>query len=92
MICFILSCPLSSLYLIKIGDVVLQNAQHFESNSALCKVNTDDASYIVRCCVKGSLLEVNDRLIKQPGLLNSSTDSPAFEDLLRNHGIDLPLF
>lgn len=25
-----------------------------------------------RCCVKGSLLEVNDRLIKQPGLLNSS--------------------
>ena len=25
-----------------------------------------------RCCVKGNLLEVNDRLIKQPGLLNSS--------------------
>lgn len=28
--------------------------------------------FIFRCCVKGSLLEVNDRLIKQPGLLNSS--------------------
>ncbi|RWW09059.1 hypothetical protein GW17_00027472 [Ensete ventricosum] len=25
-----------------------------------------------RCCVKGSLLEVNDRLLKQPELLNSS--------------------
>ena len=25
-----------------------------------------------RCCVKGSLLEVNERLIKQPQLLNSS--------------------
>jgi hypothetical protein len=25
-----------------------------------------------RCCVKGSLLEINDRLIKQPDLLNAS--------------------
>ena len=25
-----------------------------------------------KCCVKGSLLEVNDRLIKQPELLKSS--------------------
>uniref|UniRef100_A0A7N0RA08 Protein Abitram n=1 Tax=Kalanchoe fedtschenkoi TaxID=63787 RepID=A0A7N0RA08_KALFE len=55
-----------------------RNAQHFESNSALCKVNTKDASYIVRCCVKGSLLEVNDRLIKQPGLLNSSADRDGY--------------
>lgn len=49
-----------------------KNAQHFESNTALCKVCTNNESYIVRCCVKGSLLEVNNRLIKQPGLLNSS--------------------
>lgn len=48
-----------------------KNAQHFESNTALCKVCTSDASYIVRCCVKGSLLEVNDRLIERPELLNS---------------------
>ncbi|WZY76990.1 hypothetical protein YC2023_023374 [Brassica napus] len=27
---------------------------------------------VKRCCVKGSLLEVNERLIKQPQLLNSS--------------------
>lgn len=29
---------------------LLQNAQHFESNTALCKVNTKDSSYIVRWC------------------------------------------
>ncbi|XP_022142526.1 protein Simiate [Momordica charantia] len=48
-----------------------KNAQFFEPNSALCKVVTKDASYIVRCSVKGSLLEVNDRLMKQPELLNT---------------------
>ncbi|KAF7140623.1 hypothetical protein RHSIM_Rhsim06G0015300 [Rhododendron simsii] len=56
-----------------------KNAQHFESNTALCKVCTkDDTSYIVRCCVKGSLLEVNDRLIKQPSLLNSVADREGY--------------
>ncbi|XP_058090820.1 uncharacterized protein LOC131237167 [Magnolia sinica] len=49
-----------------------KNAQHLEPNSALCKVCANETFYVVRCCVKGSLLEVNDRLIKQPGLLNSS--------------------
>lgn len=28
-----------------------------------------------RCCIKGSLLEVNERLIKQPELLNSSVST-----------------
>ncbi|KAG8632294.1 protein Abitram [Manihot esculenta] len=55
-----------------------KNAQHFESNTALCKVCTQDSSYIVRCCVKGSLLEVNDKLIKQPELLNSSADREGY--------------
>ncbi|GMJ02739.1 hypothetical protein like AT1G75980 [Hibiscus trionum] len=55
-----------------------KNAQHFESNTALCKVCTNDASYIIRCCVKGSLLEVNERLIKQPELLNSSADREGY--------------
>ncbi|CAF2140292.1 BnaAnng21380D, partial [Brassica napus] len=41
-------------------------AMRSESNTALCKVSTAIDSYIVRCCVKGSLLEVNERLIKQP--------------------------
>ncbi|XP_015577283.2 protein Abitram isoform X2 [Ricinus communis] len=59
-----------------------KNAQHFESNTALCKVCTRDASYIVRCCVKGSLLEVNDKLIKQPGLLNSSADREGYTAIM----------
>ncbi|XP_014490563.1 protein Simiate-like [Vigna radiata var. radiata] len=49
-----------------------KNAQHFESNTALCKISTKNYTYIVRCCVKGSLLEVNQQLIKQPKLLNVS--------------------
>ncbi|BAT76929.1 hypothetical protein VIGAN_01500200 [Vigna angularis var. angularis] len=49
-----------------------KNAQHFESNTALCKISTKNDTYIVRCCVKGSLLEVNQQLIKQPELLNVS--------------------
>ncbi|XP_043708728.1 protein Abitram isoform X2 [Telopea speciosissima] len=57
---------------IRVSGKRKKNAQHFEANTALCKVCTGDAYYIVRCCVKGSLLEVNDRLIDQPGLLNSS--------------------
>ncbi|BBG96201.1 Curculin-like mannose-binding lectin family protein [Prunus dulcis] len=59
-------------------NVIMQNAQHLESNSALCKVCSKDATYIVRCCVKGSLLEVNDRLIKQPELLNSAADREGY--------------
>ncbi|KAK8997012.1 hypothetical protein V6N11_020505 [Hibiscus sabdariffa] len=55
-----------------------KNAQHFESNTALCKVCTNNDSYIVRCCVKGSLLEVNERLIKQPELLKSSADREGY--------------
>ncbi|KAL7244776.1 hypothetical protein ACSBR2_000187 [Camellia fascicularis] len=63
---------------IKVTGKRKKNAQHFESNTALCKVCTKDASYIVRCCVKGSLLEVNDRLIKQPELLNSVADREGY--------------
>ncbi|XP_013617316.1 PREDICTED: LOW QUALITY PROTEIN: FAM206 family protein CG9288-like, partial [Brassica oleracea var. oleracea] len=53
-------------------------AMRSESNTALCKVSTAIDSYIVRCCVKGSLLEVNERLIKQPQLLNSSADREGY--------------
>ncbi|CAN6481224.1 unnamed protein product [Victoria cruziana] len=48
-----------------------KNAQHLQPNSALCKVIANDKIFIVRCCVKGSLLEVNDRLLKEPALLNT---------------------
>ncbi|XP_074572506.1 uncharacterized protein LOC141829001 [Curcuma longa] len=55
-----------------------RNAQHFETNTALCKVCANGKEFIVRCCVKGSLLEVNDRLLKQPDLLNSSADREGY--------------
>ncbi|XP_068640792.1 uncharacterized protein [Aristolochia californica] len=55
-----------------------KNAQHFEPNSALCKVSANNTFYVVRCCVKGSLLEVNDRLIEQPDLLNSSASREGY--------------
>ncbi|KAG6648398.1 protein Abitram isoform X1 [Carya illinoinensis] len=63
---------------IKVTGKRKKNAQQFEPNTALCKVCTNDGSYIVRCCVKGSLLEVNDRLIKLPGLLHSSADREGY--------------
>ncbi|KAJ7005757.1 protein Abitram [Populus alba x Populus x berolinensis] len=62
---------------IKVTGKRKKNAQHFESNTALCKVCTQNDSPIL-CCVKGSLLEVNDRLIKQPELLNSSADREGY--------------
>ncbi|XP_018446354.1 uncharacterized protein LOC108818007 isoform X2 [Raphanus sativus] len=57
---------------LKVSGKRKKNAMRSESNTALCKVSTAKDSYIVRCCVKGSLLEVNERLINQPQLLNSS--------------------
>ncbi|CAN6845460.1 unnamed protein product [Brassica oleracea] len=57
-------------------------AMRSESNTALCKVSTAIDSYIVRCCVKGSLLEVNQRLIKQPQLLNSSADREGYTAII----------
>uniref|UniRef100_A0ACD5V8T3 Uncharacterized protein n=1 Tax=Avena sativa TaxID=4498 RepID=A0ACD5V8T3_AVESA len=63
---------------IKVTGKRKRNAQHLQENSVLCKVCANDKSFVVRCCVKGSLLEVNDRLIKQPNLLNTSTDREGY--------------
>ncbi|KAM6543629.1 hypothetical protein CsatB_008076 [Cannabis sativa] len=63
---------------IKVTGKRKKNAQPLEPNSALFKVFTKNNSYIVRCCVKGSLLEVNDKLIKQPHLLNSLADREGY--------------
>ncbi|URD85227.1 UPF0496 protein [Musa troglodytarum] len=34
-----------------------RNAQHFDAKTSLCKVCANGKEFIVRCCVKGSLLE-----------------------------------
>lgn len=63
---------------IKVTGKRKKNAQHLHENTALCKVCTRDVTYIVRCCVKGSLLEVNERLIEHPQLLNSSANREGY--------------
>lgn len=62
----------------KVSGKRKKNAHFLEANSALCKVVSNDTFYIVRCCVKGSLLEVNERLIKEPELLNTSGSSEGY--------------
>ncbi|KAL0928175.1 hypothetical protein M5K25_000044 [Dendrobium thyrsiflorum] len=55
-----------------------RNAQHLQPDSALCNVCANGTYYTARCCVKGSLLEVNDRLIKNPELLNLAADREGY--------------
>ncbi|KAL0731870.1 hypothetical protein Bca4012_027964 [Brassica carinata] len=57
---------------LKVSGKRKKNAMRSESNTALCKVSTANDSYI------GSLLEVNERLIMQPQLLNSSADREGY--------------
>ncbi|KAH7287792.1 hypothetical protein KP509_32G074700 [Ceratopteris richardii] len=49
-----------------------------EPTSALCKVVCNNAEYIIRCCVRGALLEVNERLVKDPTLLNTKAASEGY--------------
>ncbi|GLJ40285.1 hypothetical protein SUGI_0827730 [Cryptomeria japonica] len=63
---------------IKVTGKRKKNAHFLEANSALCKVIANDTFYIIRCCVRGSLLEVNERLIKEPELLNKSASSEGY--------------
>ncbi|CAL9203349.1 unnamed protein product [Musa hybrid cultivar] len=67
-----------------------RNAQHFDAKTSLCKVCANGKEFIVRCCVKGSLLEVNDRLLKQPDLLNSSADREGYIAIIMPKPIDWP--
>uniref|UniRef100_A0A803LST5 Protein Abitram n=1 Tax=Chenopodium quinoa TaxID=63459 RepID=A0A803LST5_CHEQI len=57
---------------LKVSGKRKKNAQHFQPNSILCNVHSGDVPYTVRCCVKGPLLEVNNKLIESPDLLNTS--------------------
>ncbi|EPS64553.1 hypothetical protein M569_10228 [Genlisea aurea] len=67
---------------IKVTGKRKRNAQHFEANTALCKVYSGDSSFIVRCCIKGSLLEVNRALIAHPELLNEKPEREGFIAIL----------
>lgn len=63
---------------IKVTGKHKKNALQFQPETTLCKVFVGETSYVVRCCVKGSLLEVNDRLIKKPQLLSSSAEREGY--------------
>lgn len=58
------------------------NARVLEPNSALCKVISNDETYIVRCCVKGALLEVNERLANDPSLLRLKAATEGYVAIL----------
>ncbi|KAI4336747.1 hypothetical protein L6164_015236 [Bauhinia variegata] len=59
-------------------EIYLCRMHNTESNTALCKVSTSNDSYIVRCVVKGSLLEANQQLVKKPELLNLTADREGY--------------
>ncbi|XP_021756581.1 protein Simiate-like [Chenopodium quinoa] len=63
---------------LKVSGKRKKNAQHFQPNSILCNVHSGDVPYTVRCCVKGPLLEVNNKLIENPDLLNSSAEREGY--------------
>lgn len=54
------------------------DARVLEPSSALCKVVSNDVTYIIRCCIRGALLEVNERLIKEPSLLETKAASEGY--------------
>ncbi|CAM6119328.1 unnamed protein product [Calypogeia fissa] len=59
-----------------------KNATVLEGNSVLCKVMTGEMFFLIRCCVRGTLLEVNQRLIQNPQLLVSHADTQGYVAVL----------
>ncbi|KAL2653700.1 hypothetical protein R1flu_021828 [Riccia fluitans] len=55
-----------------------KNAQVLEGNSVLCKVLAGETFFLIRCCVRGTLLEVNERLMKEPQLLIQRPDTEGY--------------
>ncbi|GBG59745.1 hypothetical protein CBR_g54848 [Chara braunii] len=56
-----------------------KDARFLMPNSGLCKLVFSNESFkTVRCCVRGSLLEVNSRLSDDPSLLMTKADSEGY--------------
>ncbi|KAK3246653.1 hypothetical protein CYMTET_43819 [Cymbomonas tetramitiformis] len=56
-----------------------RNASVLEKDSVLCEVTAPgDKKYAIRCCVRGKLLEVNERLVQEPHLLLQQPWSDGF--------------
>eukprot|EP01116_Phalansterium_solitarium_P014750 TRINITY_DN32555_c0_g1_i1.p1 TRINITY_DN32555_c0_g1~~TRINITY_DN32555_c0_g1_i1.p1 ORF type:complete len:174 (-),score=37.71 TRINITY_DN32555_c0_g1_i1:103-624(-) len=62
----------------KKGGILLQ------PDSALCVLTcSDGATYTVRSCVRGSLLELNERLSAQPQLLNDKCETDGYVAIIQ---------
>nr|XP_024357044.1 protein Simiate-like isoform X1 [Physcomitrium patens] len=65
----------------KVSGKRKRNAILLHPDSVLCKVMVGEVFYLIsqliesRCCVRGVMLEVNERLIKEPTLLNTRADT-----------------
>ena len=61
-----------------------QGAAALTQVSNLCRVScTDGTSYMIRACVRGRLIEVNSRLVQEPGLLTAFPDTDGFVAILQ---------
>eukprot|EP00271_Cylindrocystis_brebissonii_P020045 TRINITY_DN6464_c0_g1_i1.p1 TRINITY_DN6464_c0_g1~~TRINITY_DN6464_c0_g1_i1.p1 ORF type:complete len:234 (-),score=33.89 TRINITY_DN6464_c0_g1_i1:327-1028(-) len=70
-----------------------RNARVLEAASALCKVQlTDSTSFVMRCCIKGAVLELNKALIDNPSLLSSRASSDGFLAIVMPKEADWPKF
>jgi hypothetical protein len=63
----------------RISDSVNAGREFLQPQSPICQVFcTDGSSYKVLACIKGSIIEINKRLLEQPQLLSSKARTDGF--------------
>ena len=61
-----------------------QGAWPLGPDSNICRITCEDGSvYMLRSCVRGRLLEVNARLLEDPGLLTRAPDTEGYVAILQ---------
>ncbi|CAH2095336.1 unnamed protein product [Euphydryas editha] len=56
-----------------------KGGQMLTPKSVICKVQwSDGTSFNIPCCMKGTLIEINENLVKHPELLRQEPDSDGF--------------
>lgn len=56
-----------------------KGGQHLVPKSVVCKIEYDDGtSFDVPCCMRGTLVEVNEELVKNPKLLKEYPDEDGY--------------
>ena len=65
-------------------DRHVQGAWPLGPDSNICRITCEDGSvYMLRSCVRGRLLEVNARLLEDPGLLTRAPDTEGYVAILQ---------